>query len=243
MPDDTVTVLNGRVKLKQSAHGFRTSLDSIMLAAGVPPDMQGNILDLGCGVGGAGLSCLWRLPDCRLTGVDFVPEYIGLAHKNASINNVSERCRFVCDDIIHYTKSLEKPIFDCVICNPPFYDQGAYVHSPTPEKDMALGQTRDIESWIKAVLYSLKNGGVFCLVHRADMLDRILALLDKRFGATDIVPLWPREGAKAKRIVVRAIKGRRSPCTVHQGLTLHDAQGQYTEAANRILRDGQTLID
>jgi len=57
-----ITVLNGKLRLLQAPDGFRTSIDAVLLAAACPAQNGHSILDLGCGVGSAGLCALHRLP-------------------------------------------------------------------------------------------------------------------------------------------------------------------------------------
>ncbi len=42
-------------------------------------------------------------------------------------------------------------------------------------------------------------------------------------------------------MLVRGVKGGRGACRVLPGLTLHEPEGGYTEAATAILRDGAAL--
>lgn len=79
------------------------------------------------------------------------------------------------------------------------------------------------------------------MIYPASGTDRILRALGKKFGAIDIIPLWPRAGVPAKRVIIRAIKDRKTPSSLHYGLVLHEANGSYTQAAEAILRSGQAL--
>jgi tRNA1(Val) A37 N6-methylase TrmN6 len=57
----------------------------------------------------------------------------------------------------------------------------------------------------------------------------------------ELLPLWPRAGVQAKRVLLRARKGARSPARVLPGLVLHEADGRFTAAAEAILRDATAL--
>lgn len=244
---DVIKVLDGRIKLGQPARkSFRTSMDSIFLAAAVPDNLQGDILDLGCGVGSAGLSVLWRVPECSLTGIDNQEEFIEIAGKNAERNDMKDRCRFVCADVPDYCKNLHDKQFDCVITNPPYYETGQYMSSPYALKNNALGhQGRDqkdgLYTWIMAAHYALRQKGLLCLIHRADHLDRILLAFGTRFGAAEIFPLHPRSDKAASRVLIRAIKGRKTPVKLYPGLVLHDLDGADTQIAKDVLRHGKPL--
>jgi len=51
-----------------------------------------------------------------------------------------------------------------------------------------------------------------------------------------VFPLWPKRGVAAKRVIVRARKGIRTPLALSPGLVLHEEDGTYTEQADAILR-------
>ena len=64
----------------------------------------------------------------------------------------------------------------------------------------------------------------------------------KRFGQIEIFPLWPHAGEAARRVIVRAVKDRRSPAKIHAGLVLHERSGEYTPQAEAVLRQAQFLF-
>ena len=78
-------------------------------------------------------------------------------------------------------------------------------------------------------------------VQRADRLADLLGALEGRAGEIVVFPLWPRAGMPAKRILVRARKGVRTPLVLAAGLVLHETDGRFTPQTEAILRDGQAL--
>ena len=238
-----IYVLNKKVRLLQPADGFRTSLDSVMLAAACPAKDGDRVLDLGCGVGGASFCLLHRVPECHVTGIDIQGLCIELANKNKLLNNNTIRCGFICGDVCGYNVENPAERFDHVICNPPYMEAGAHTQSPFEGKAVALGhEEASLQDWLDAGFRNLKSGGTFTIIHRADMTDKIILGLGKRFGAVEIIPLWPRQGEAAKRVIVRAIKDRKTPATLHAGLILHEVDGSYTKATENILRGGERLF-
>ncbi|MBU0858601.1 MAG: methyltransferase, partial [Alphaproteobacteria bacterium] len=134
--------------------------------------------------------------------------------------------------------------FDHVICNPPYMEAGAHTASPDGGKALALGHddaTMDVVVWVDAAFMHVKSRGSLTMIHRADMTDKIVRALGKRFGGVTIIPLWPRVGVAAKRVIIRAIKDSRSPAHMHPGLVLHEADGAYTPATEDILRRSKAL--
>ena len=59
--------------------------------------------------------------------------------------------------------------------------------------------------------------------------------------ATAMLPLWPRAGCQAKLVLLRGVKGGKTPFRVLPGLVLHDAEGGFAQEAEAILRHGQAL--
>ena len=88
---------------------------------------------------------------------------------------------------------------------------------------------------------ALKPRGWLTLIHRADRIDEICAALQPGFGALTLFPLWPRTGEPARRVLVQARRGGRSPAVLAAGLVLHEADGGYTPAAQAVLRDAAPL--
>jgi len=83
--------------------------------------------------------------------------------------------------------------------------------------------------------------GKLVLIHRPDALETILAALTGRFGAAEIIAIFARPDAAAIRVIVRAIKGRRTPPSLRPGLVLNDAEGRPAPAAEAILRGAAAL--
>ena len=65
--------------------------------------------------------------------------------------------------------------------------------------------------------------------------------ISKSFGGVAVLPVHPRPNAPAIRVLVRAIKGDRSPLAMQAGLELNDAAGRPSAAAEEILRGGAAL--
>ena len=237
---EIIHVLNKQVELLQPEDGFKTCIDAVLLAAACPAKPSDNILDLGCGVGSASFCVLKRVEGTTLSGIDVLPEVIALAQKNAVLNAMKERTHFKCIDI----RDFEIPEFDHVICNPPFLDAGEHLRSPSEAKATAMGFGEDdieLKDWIDCAHRSIRGQGSMTFIHRAAAMDEIIRAMGKRFGAIEIIPLWPKQGQEAKRVIIRAFKHRKTGASIQPGLILHQDNGDYTEAAEAILRDMNAL--
>ena len=94
----------------------------------------------------------------------------------------------------------------------------------------------DLQAWIGFALSRLKPRGGLTIIQRADRLHEILAALGRGAGDISILPLWPKAGRPAKRVIVQARKGLKGGVNLLPGLVLHEADGAYTPAAEAVLR-------
>ncbi len=241
-----IYVLNKKLALHQAPEGFRTSMDSIMLAAACPAKSGDSILDLGCGVGSAGLCAIYRITGTSLTGIDIQQDHIRLAEKNAQVNNTQNRTTFICDDV----KTAQLNTCNHVICNPPYMDAGTHLQSPSPAKAKAMGHIEDditLQDWLSCAHRHIKGQGSLTMVHDAGQIDNIIHALygkrgGKRFGGVEIIPIYSRQSAPAKRVIVRAYKHKKSKATLHSGIIMHEQDGTYTKEADNILRHAAPLF-
>lgn len=235
---EIITVLNGAVKLRQIDGGFKTSIDAVLLAAACPAKEGQSILDIGCGVGSAGLCVMSRVQGAALKGIDIQADHVECAIENAAMNK--KDAEFECADV----KTYQGALFDHIICNPPYEDAGAHLISPSDKKATARGHLEDsitIDHWVKCAFNNLKSGGSLTIIHKAEKIHKIIVALGKSFGATEIIPLWPKQGKEAKRVIIRTIKHRKTLARISPGLVLHNEDGTYTSLTQKILRGGEAL--
>ncbi len=239
-----IHILGHKVRLYQPLEGFRTSLDSVLLAAACPAIKFQKVLDIGCGVGGASFCLLYRQPEIKLTGIDIQEEYIHIACRNRTLNKHHIQPEFKVDSVIDFRMENSQDRFDHVICNPPFYDAGDHIPSPSTAIALARGHIDEaltLKDWIDCAYYNLKSKGSFTIIHQAEKLDVILRDMGKRFGATEIIPIYTKLGRPAKRVIIRSYKDRKSPLMLRQAVYLEDAGGQQTEHAHFLLREGYSF--
>ena len=230
------TLLHGRVVLWQPASGYRVAIDPVLLAASVRVGAGTQTLDIGCGVGAVALCLLARLPDLMITGIESDPHLADLARRNGAENGVSHRFRVLCGAVAAIPEILPKGSFDLVVINPPYLTAAQASPSPVAGKRHA-NQEGDtpLSAWIGAAERVLRRKGRLALIHRADRIADILAILGDRFGAVVLHPLWPKAGVPAKRVILHACKGVATPLCLEAGTVLHASDGSFTEAAAQIL--------
>jgi tRNA1(Val) A37 N6-methylase TrmN6 len=240
-------VLGGRLRLRQPRRGHRVGHDAILLAAACPAEPGDQVVDLGAGVGAAGLAVAVRVIGAHVTLVEIDPALVALAAANVQLNGLSGRARAVALDITgpapaFAAAGLMPECAAAVIMNPPFNDTARQQLSPDDGRRLAHAAPRaTLAAWVQAAARPLRQRGTLTLIWRADGLADVLAALTPAFGAIAVLPVHPKPGQDAIRILARATRSSRGPLRMLPGLVLHDDNGQATPQAEAILRGGLAL--
>ncbi len=235
-------MLGGRVRLCQAPDGYRAGMDAALLAAACDALPGQRVIEPGCGVGGALLAAATRRPESIFQGVERDPAAAALATGNIALNGLDGRVSVVQGDIEAGFRALDRPVFDAVMANPPFFDDPAALRAPSPAKRAAWMADGGLAAWIAFCLKAVREGGTITLIHRADRLADLLALLAPKAGSFQIRPIAPFADAPAKRVLVRAIKTGKAPLALLPPLVLHDRDGgKHTALAEAILRGEAAL--
>jgi len=236
--------LGGRLRLRQPLRGHRFGHDAILLAAATGSRSGEHAVDLGAGVGAAGLALAVRVPGLKVTLADIDEGLCALANDNAQRNGLADRVRAVALDVTDphafAAAGLPPGCADRVLMNPPFNDRSHL--SPDARRRLAHAGTADtLPRWVEAAARLLKPQGVLTLIWRADGIDDVLGALAADFGGVTVLAVHPRPGAAAIRVLMRASKGVAAPVSYVAAITLNDSSGQPTAPAEAVLREGCTL--
>ena len=245
--DDATTLdafYGGRLLLRQPARGHRAGTDAVLLAACVPPTFAGLVDDVGAGVGTAGLALALRCTAARVRLIEKDPSSAALAAENIAANEAS-RVSLLEFDVLSQASRLaaigtERAEF--VITNPPFLDPATFRQSPDAGRRAAhvIGEG-GLAAWIEACLDLLAPKGSLVVIHRADATLALVSALGSATMGVTLLPVYPRLGSDASRVLVRAVKGSRAPLRLAPALVLHEADGRFTPEAESLHRGDAAL--
>ncbi len=242
--------LGGRVHLYQPGSGHKAGLDAAFLQACIPADASGHLIEFGTGSGAVALAAAARAQALKVTGIECEAAMVTLANRAlADLHNAqfAGRVRFVEGDVTasrpaREALGLADQSADWLVMNPPFETAGTVRAAPDRLKAAAhVMNTGGLEAWIRSASGLLKARGRLAVIHRADALADLITALAWRFGAIKLLPLYPREGEAASRLIVTAICGSKAPLTLLPGMVLHEKDGGWTPAAADILTGAKAL--
>ncbi|MEO0356838.1 MAG: methyltransferase [Pseudomonadota bacterium] len=235
--------LGGKLSLEQPKDGYRAGVDPVLLAAATPAQPGDCVLDLGCGVGTAGLCLAARVP-VQVWGVDLDPSVVALAQANAARN--SRPMHITQGDATARPTPFYDRSFDIVLTNPPFFvpQTGPVAQN----KNRATGRAGDVDlaAWIATAYKRLRPRGRFVLIQRMDRLPDVLRACDG-FGDVQVLPIAGRSGRAPDHFLLRARKDAKAPFRMLPPLVMHKDPSQngdgstYTPNIEAVLRFGAAL--
>ena len=134
--------LGGKLVLRQPLRGHRFGHDSILLAAATAAHPGEHAVELGAGVGAAGLALARRVEGLAVTLVEIDPQLAALAQENTERNGLARRVRSVCLDVAASAAAfaaagLALASADRVLMNPPFNAP----QNPSPHRGRRIART------------------------------------------------------------------------------------------------------
>ena len=231
--------LGGQLRLLQPKSGHRAGHDAMLLAAATPAHSGDRVVDLGAGVGAAGLAVARRVEGIELVLVEIDAALADLARGNAASNAIAA-------DVIVLDVTSDAGAFaaagltpdsaDVVLMNPPFNDPARHRASPDKAREIAhVATVATLESWIHASRRILKSGGVLTLIWRADGLAEVLAALGRGFGSLAILPVHADTATPAIRVLICATKGGKAPTRMLAALMLNNESAVPNKQVQDIL--------
>lgn len=237
--------LGGRLTITQPVQGYRAGVDPVLLAASVPARQGETALDLGCGVGVAGLCLAARVPGVAVTGLELQPDYAALARANAMANGLP--FEVIEGDLAAMPEAIKSRRFDHVLVNPPYFDRKASRPAQHKGRETAMGEATPLALWVEMAARRAAPGGSVTFIHRAERLPDLLGHMAAHLGSLELLPLAPRRGREARLCLLRGRKEGRANFRLHAPWILHAGdehpgdRENYTDATACVLRSGASL--
>lgn len=213
-----------------------------MLAAAVPARPGDSVCDLGAGVGTAALCLAARVAGLHITAVEIDDELAALARSNALRNEGAQSFHVVTTDVLKRPRTLKRQNFRHVLSNPPYHDIARGTRAPTAAKARATSShTRDLIDWLRFARTLAHPQGMVTAILPPEQVPQALQGLSPEGLGVEIIPLWPKEGAPAKRVIIRVRMNARAAMVLRKGLVLHRPDGKPTEETEAVLRHAAAL--
>lgn len=226
----------------------RFSMDTLLLGAfaartlhALPAAKRGPFLELGCGIGAALFTVALLYEEGCGVGLDMAGPLTAAARDNSRLLGLSgridivdgvlpERCtlRRCREWLAAHCGSLEAAV---ILANPPYWEQREGRSSARQLVDTARRmQGATLDEFCFSASRLLRHKGAFCCVYDARFLSRLLeACTRHELGVRRIVPVHPRKGSPARRVLLEARKGAAHDLQIEEALYLHPSDAAASE--------------
>jgi len=242
--------LGGSLKILQPKSGYRAGVDAVLLAAAVSGLTRRmiRVLDVGAGVGTAGLCLARRCPETSVALIEREPALSTLAEENVRRNDLSAQVTVAQADIDEASDDelcalgVAAGSFDHVIANPPYHVEGDGTAAADRLKAKAHAMpAAGLEQWSRFLARMAKAGGKATIIHKAEAMPALLEAFGRRFGGLRVLPIHAQAAAPAIRVIVQGTKGSKAPLMLLPAFVLHEERGSFSPGAQAILRHGGAL--
>jgi len=234
----TVDELRGYdLRIVQERHGYRFSLDPLLLCAFAAPGVGARVIDLGTGSAVIPLVLARRTEQATFVGVELQDGMAGLAERNVELNGLADRVAILRADVLGLRKRFPVSSFDLVLSNPPYRRRGTGKVSPKAGRDDARHEsTATLADFLAAAKYLVKPTGRICFIYHPARLPELFA----EAHLQKLAPLRLRlvhgtADAEARMALVEFAKGRRADLKVLSPLVVRTAGLDYTPEVAEIL--------
>ncbi|MFW6114769.1 MAG: tRNA1(Val) (adenine(37)-N6)-methyltransferase [Thermodesulfobacteriota bacterium] len=201
------SILDGELRIIQSRHGYRFSVDALFLAEFVSVNTEDVVVDLGAGCGIISL-LLAKTNGARcIAGLELQAELVSQAKRNVRLNGFEQTISILQGDL--RVLPLAPGCADVVVCNPPYRKERSGRINPDPYKAIARHEiAMSLADILKAANVLLRQGGKLALIYPANRLTEILSMMKSQ----DLEPkrlqvVFPDSHSRAKLVMVEGRLG------------------------------------
>jgi tRNA1Val (adenine37-N6)-methyltransferase len=231
------SILDGRITLIQPKHGYRFSVEAILLGRFARASTRDRVLELGAGCGVVSIMIAALQRPREVVAIEIQPALAGMIARSAAINGV-KAVNAICADLRQRKiAGVEIASFDLVVANAPYRATAAGRENPDRSRRLARGESgASLVDFVTAARRYARNGGRVALVFTARRLAELIsAMRSKQLEPKRIRFVHPRIETPASVVLVEARLGGGIEVAVESPLILYDSSGIYTDEARALL--------
>ncbi|MBI1920703.1 MAG: methyltransferase [Geobacter sp.] len=235
--EETIDELRGfDLRVIQPKHGYRFSVDPLLLCDFAAINPGERAVDLGTGSGVIPLVLARKADGACIVGVEKQEEMTEFASRNVSLNALGDRISILHADIMSLKKLFPVSSFDLVLANPPFRSQATGRVSPRAGRDLCRHEsTATLADFLSMAKYLAGPAGRICFIYLAERLPEFMS----EACALNLSPIRLRlvhgkSGAVAKMFLIEFVKGRKGELKVLPPLFVYGEGCGYSQEMEKI---------
>jgi FkbM family methyltransferase len=223
--------------LIQPRHGYRFSVEAILLGRFERASTRDRVLELGagCGVVSTMMAALYRPRE--VVALEIQPDLAEMIARNSELNGLKS-VHAVCADLRQKKiAGVEPASFDAVVANPPYRAAASGRENPEHGRRVARGESAaTLADFVAAARRYSRTGGRVAFVFAARRsAELISAMRSKQLEPKRIRFVHPRIATPASVILIEARVGGGIEVAIEPPLILYERPGIYTAEARALL--------
>jgi len=238
-PDETLDALGyGDLQIIQPQQGFRFTIDPILLAGFAQCKTGETWIDLGCGSGVLPLLLARREAGLQITGIEIDPASAERACRNVILNKLDKQIDIIHGDLRELRQTHDAQSWDVIITNPPYRRPESGRVSSGADRAIARHELQgNLDDFLEASRYLLKNGGRFYAIYLAERLPELLVKMSaKKIEPKRLRCIHPRRTHDANLVLIEGRRSGRPGLTMVAPLFLYEGEG-YSEEVRMLAED------
>ncbi len=220
----------------QPKHGYRFSVEAILLGRFVRASTRERVLELGAGCGVISLMLASIYRPREVVAIEIQPNLAEMIARNAAINDLKS-VRAICADLRQKIAGVEPASYDLVVANPPYRAPSTGRENPDRGRRLARGESSaTLADFVRAARRYARHGArvafVFTARRSAELISTMRA---EKLEPKRIRFVHPRIDMPASVVMVEARAGGGIEAAIEPPLILYDRPGIYTREAGAIL--------
>jgi tRNA1Val (adenine37-N6)-methyltransferase len=231
------TILDGSITLIQPKHGYRFSIEAVLLGRFAHATARERVLELGAGCGVVSIMMATVYRPREVVAIEIQSPLAEMISRSAAINGLTS-VRAVCADIQQKKiAGVEPASFDLIVANPPYRGTASGRENPDQGRRVARGEGATVLADFVAAArrYARTAGRVAFIFTARRSAELISAMRSNQLEPKRIRFVHPRIAMPASVMLVEARVGGGIEVAIEAPLILYERPGLYTAEARALL--------
>jgi len=223
--------------LIQPRHGYRFSLEAILLGRFARATSRDRVLELGAGCGVVSITMASLYKPREVVALEIQPTLAEMIARNAALNGF-DSVHVLCADLRHKKiAGLEPARFDLIVANPPYRATAAGRENPDHGRRLARGENAAaLHDFVAAARRYARTGARIAFVFTARRSAELISTMRyHKLEPKRIRFVHPRIASPATVILIEARAAGGIEVAIEPPLILYDRPGIYTSEARALL--------
>lgn len=226
----------GGLKIIQDENEYRFTSDAVLLANSVNAKRGDVVVDFGTGSGIIAILVAYKKKPQKIIAVELQAQLADMARRSIEFNNLNEVIQVVNMPLQDFAINYDGKKADVVVCNPPYVKNGGGEMQLQESLKICRHEIKvTLEEICLAASKILKNGGKFYIVHKAERVAEIFALMTKfAIQPKEITTVCARDGDAPYLAIICGVKSGKVGLKWNKPIVMYDSDGNFTQTVKNL---------